>query len=158
MSTKGEDDSLNFFGSNTTKVIRHSDIPILVVPFEIEFRTILKVVYATDYRNTDEDAIEKLVNIFDKMDVKLYSLHIHPTSKMPKITEIHSDYKDLNLEFDVINAEGVLSGIHHFIDEHRIQILTMNRQKRNLVKQLFSSSITEKMVADSFFPVLVINT
>ncbi|MFK7907106.1 MAG: universal stress protein [Chitinophagales bacterium] len=158
MSNKGGDDSLNFFGSNTTEVIRHSDTPILLVPFETEFRDLSKVVYATDYRDTDGEAIEQLINIFDQTDVKLYSLHIHPSSNAPKITEIHSSYKDLNLEFDVINAEDVLKGIHYFIDEHQIQVLTMNRKKKNLVTQLFSPSITEKMVADSFFPVLVINT
>ncbi len=158
MSNKGDDDSLDFFGSNTTEVIRHSDTPILLVPFEIEFRNISKVAYATDYRDTDANAIDRLINIFDQTGVKLYSLHVHPTSKTPKITEIHSTYNDLNLEFDVINAEDVLKGIHHFIDEHHIQILTMNRKKRNMVTQLFSPSITEKMVADSFFPVLVINT
>lgn len=158
MSNKGEDNSLDFFGSNTTKVLRHSATPVLLVPFEIEFKELYKVAYATDYRDTDGDAIEQLIDIFDQTDVKLYSLHIHPTSKLPKITEIHSNYDELNLEFDVVNAEDVLKGIHHFIDEHHIQVLTMNRKKRNTVSQLFSPSITEKMVADSFFPVLVINT
>lgn len=158
MSNKGDDDSLNFFGSNTTEVLRHSDTPILLIPFEMDFKAISKVAYATDYRDTDGDAIEKLIAIFDQTNVKFYSLHVNPTSKLPKITEIHSTYTDLNLEFDVINAENVLNGIHFFTDEHRIQIVAMNRKKRNMVKQLFAPSITEKMIADSFFPILVINT
>ena len=66
-----------FIGSNTEKVVRNSDIPVLVVKNELEVSKVKSMVYATDLMPKNRDSFLEAVNFAKKMNAGLIGIGTH---------------------------------------------------------------------------------
>ena len=77
MGTKGASGIKEVFvGSNTAKVIEKSQHPVIAVPDSAVFHGIKKITYATDYYESDIDAIKTLSEIAEPFKAVINILHI----------------------------------------------------------------------------------
>ncbi len=68
MGSKGHSDHDGVFtGSNTEKVVRHSDIPVLVVKEELDHTDFKNVVLATDFEEDNVAASKNAVNLLQSL-------------------------------------------------------------------------------------------
>ncbi|GAB1857109.1 universal stress protein [Flavobacteriaceae bacterium MHTCC 0001] len=66
-----------FVGSNTERVVRHADIPVLVVKTALSNIHFDVVAFATDFSEEGIAAYLKAKQLFDKMKVKMYIVHVN---------------------------------------------------------------------------------
>ncbi|GAA3654631.1 universal stress protein [Flavivirga jejuensis] len=90
MGSHGASGAKEFFiGSNTERVVRNAEIPVLVVKNNVSQVNFEVVAYACDFSEESIKAYLKAVKIFDKMDSKLYLVYVNlPNDKFKNSLEI----------------------------------------------------------------------
>lgn len=77
MGTKGSHNVLNeLFGTNTSKLIQRSNVPVIAVPENYTSREIKKITYATAFYSTDIKAIKRIVEIARLYRAQVNILHV----------------------------------------------------------------------------------
>ena len=165
---KGEKGSA-IFGSVTKRVIENAKVPVLSIPEKSVYMGIKymnKVLYATDFDDSDYKAIRKLMTLVRPFGIKIYFVHIASDATNPldnvKMEELKehfiTEYSDYNVVCDIIEHSDVLQGIEDYIDEKDIDLLALTTHKRRLFERLFNPSITNKMLFHTNIPLLVFHS
>ena len=71
-----------FVGSNTERVVRHSDVPVLVVKHHPILTDFDSVVFACDFSDEIINAYKKASEMFKNLGIKMYLLHVNLPNEM----------------------------------------------------------------------------
>ncbi len=163
MGTKGADDFWQFyFGSHTYHVVRSISCPVLMVPQGCRFEQLNKIVYATDYRDKDVLAINKLLEFAFGFEPELTLLHIN-TERDIISTEEFTLFKDrfeekldkFKINFEQITAKKVSTGIDLYMKQNDSDALVLLTKQYDLIDQIFHHSITKELSYYASYPVLI---
>ena len=153
-----------FVGSNTEKVVRHSDIPVLVVKKEFEKFVVKNAVFASDFSLENLTAFKKAMKLFKSLDAKVSLLYVNlPGQNYRNSKEMESRIKDflfnadsLNKLDDVIyyNDYTVEDGIFNYSNNNNIDAIALPTHGRRGLAHFFSGSISEDLVNHSKIPVI----
>lgn len=164
MGTKGATGLAEaLWGSITANVIKRVDVPILAVPEEASYQPIQKLVYATDFDEEDEDAIDELQRFCKHFDATLTCLHIsqdggHKVGDQKRMKELETSYwftPAKNLNFELIDHSNVEKGLENYLKTTQADILAVMPHHRSFIDNLFHKSITRKLALHSKIPLLV---
>ncbi len=170
MGTKGEDKKENsILGSITEIIIRKLNYPVLVVPENYKFiglENLQKIVYITDFDESDFLSIKKLMGFTNLMGMNIYCLHIG--NKPDKWERIKMDglkdyflksYNESKVEFDILTSEmNVLDAINSYVKEKEINLISITSKKRNVFDKIFKSSLTKNLFYHSNTPHLIFHS
>jgi len=165
---KGEGES-KIIGSVTKKIIGKATIPVFAIPHRsvyLGINFVNKVLYATDFDDSDFKALRKLINLIRPFGLKIYCTHIatdakntFDNAKMDTLEEhFRKEYGDVNMVCDLIENEDVLEGLEDFIDEKDIDIIAFTTHKRGIFERFFNPSLTKKMLFHTNIPLLVFHS
>jgi len=150
-------------GSNTQKLIRLSNCPVLVVKNNIIKFDLKKVVFATDFSSQSYHAFMKMSELFEIYKSKVFLLKVvtkddfEITSDIRKKAKRFADDLGLkNFSTEFINHHSVYEGILEYSQEVKPDIIAMSTEGRSLLYQVFNESIAEKVVNESDLPVLCV--
>lgn len=154
-----------FVGSNTEKVVRNSDIPVLVIkdkPILTNFDTGF---FATDFSDEEVDAYLRAKKMFKKFGTKMNLLHVNtPTRSFKSTGEIEKSAVDF-----LTKAEGnieslssvkytadytVEQGVLNYANVSGADIISMATHGRKGLNHLFEGSISEDVANTSALPVI----
>ena len=68
-----------------------------------------------------------------------------------------NQYPNLEIKYDVVINDDLLENLDKYIDESKIDVITIISYKRNIFARLFNPSIAKKVIFHSDTPLLVIN-
>ncbi len=153
-----------FTGSNTEKVVRYSDTPVLVVkskPKSVDFDTI---VLATDFYEESITAVKNGLEVLNALSKKVTLLHIN----LPNLSFLSTDEIDervasflklANLENESINIayiadHNVEDGVLNYAKRANADAIAMITHGRKGLSHLFSGSISEDIVNHAQLPVV----
>ena len=155
-----------FVGSNTEKVVRTSEIPVLVIKNKVKEFKMDTVVFASNF---DKEAImvfRKAKKLFDVFGAKMKLVFINTpgdgfrsTKEMnEKILQFLLEAK-LNQEFSVsdiatFNAYTVEDGVYGYSKSTNADAIAMPTHGRRGLAHFFSGSISEDLVNHSRLPVV----
>jgi len=153
-----------FVGSNTEKVVRNSDIPVLVVKKEAENINFGNAVFASDFSLENTTAFKKAMKFFKSLNSKVTLLYINlPGQNYRSSKEMESRVKDFlfnagamdQLE-DVVyyNDYTVEDGIFNYSNNNDIGLISLPTHGRRGLAHFFSGSISEDLVNHSTIPVI----
>lgn len=145
-----------FIGSNTEKVIRTSDIPVLAIKgnnSEISFN---KVVFANDFSEESAKGFEKIINFLKLNGANPHFLMINTPNNF-KPTHIaeqmaHDFLKQYNLdayEFSIYNDLDIEKGILNFAERVNADLIAMGTHGRKGFARLLNGSISEDLMNHS---------
>jgi len=77
-----------FIGSNTEKVVRHSDIPVLVLKNKLETTAFKNVLYATDFSEESINVFRKAVEKLESMGAKVHLVYVNTPGSFLNSTEM----------------------------------------------------------------------
>ena len=150
-----------FIGSNTEKVVRFSEIPVLVIKNEIsEFNT-ERFVFASDFSDEIKKPFAKMLEFS-----KLFGSHLHlvmintPNSfKSTGVAEsIMNDFIDefqlSNYSTHIYNDVNVEKGIINFANSVQADLIGLCTHGRTGFSHFFNGSISEDLVNHTIRPVL----
>ncbi|CAL65143.1 universal stress protein [Christiangramia forsetii] len=150
-----------FIGSNTEKVVRHSEIPVLVIKNEIPDFKIKNFVFATDANHHHKHILEKAMKFAKMIDAKLHLLFVNtPNDFMTseeanqRINEFAGDSNSKNFEIHIYNDISVEKGILSFAQKLDTGLLGIGTHGRKGIAHFFNGSISEDLVNHANRPVV----
>lgn len=152
-------------GSNTEKVVRHSDIPVLVVKHNPILTDFDNVVFACDF---SEDAVRPYINatkMFDTINAKLHLLYVNvpdagfrSSAEMEKRVAEFLKRSDGNLDnmknVTYVNDYSIEEGILNFSNVLGADLIAIATHGRTGLAHFFEGSISEDVANHSTLPVM----
>lgn len=150
-----------FIGSNAEKVVRNSNVPVLVIKNEHEAFKIDNFVFASDFKKDNKETYVQAAELAEALGAKLHLLLVITASNFITTTEARKQISDFidenrfeNYTTNIYNDETVEKGILNFsrgIDADLIGISTHGRQG---IAHFFNGSISEDLVNHANRPVI----
>ncbi|MGV3459969.1 MAG: universal stress protein [Flavobacterium sp.] len=151
-----------FIGSNTEKVVRTSDIPVLVIKREEQAFNPDKLVFASDFSDEIKKPFAKVVDFANSFNAKLHLVYIntpndfrstHAAEKM--IHNFAAGFQFTNgYTAHIYNDVNVEKGILHFANSINADLIGMCTHGRKGLAHFFNGSISEDLVNHAVRPVV----
>lgn len=152
-------------GSNAEKVVRHANIPVLIVkqnPILVEFNT---AIFASDFSDEAVEAYIKAKAVFEKLDATMNLIYVNtPDTSFKSSIEIDrlvSSFlkkADGNLEslsdVHVVSDYSVEQGILNFANNIGADLIAVATHGRKGLAHFFEGSISEDIANHSTLPVM----
>jgi len=150
-----------FIGSNTEKVVRHSDIPVLVIKKEEPNFKASSFVFASDYSEETKKSFEKVIAFADKFDSHIHLVNINTPNNFKSTAVSQKIMDDFTAEFKInkfsthiYNDINVEKGILHFAKNIGADVIGMCTHGRKGISHFFNGSISEDLVNHAKRPVI----
>lgn len=150
-----------FIGSNTEKVVRSSDIPVIIIKSEMEDFNIEKFVFASDFSNEIKKPFQKLVEFANLFEAKLDLVMINtPNSFKTNDVAEHimqhfiSGFPVKNYSLHIYNDANIEKGIINYSNKVNADLIGIATHGRTGLAHFFNGSVSEDIVNHAFKPVI----
>lgn len=153
-------------GSNTEKVVRHSEVPVLVVKNEMKSIAINNIVFASNFEIENLDAYKKAKRFADSFDAKMLMLYVNlPGNQFSSTPEIHEQMRvflnkvemPLNKDHvEIFNDYTIQEGVINGSEKLKADLIIIPTHGRKGISHFFNGSIGEDVVNHSDLPVLTL--
>lgn len=154
-----------FIGSNAEKVVRHAEIPVLIVkhnPILVEFDTII---FASDFSEDSVESYIKAKSIFNKLDAKVQLVYVNtPNSDfkssmeidqlISKFLKIAEGNLDMIKDVAVVSDYSIEQGILNYANRAGADLIAVATHGRKGLAHFFEGSISEDVTNHSTLPVM----
>jgi nucleotide-binding universal stress UspA family protein len=155
-----------FVGSNTEKVVRTSDIPVLVVKSETKSFEPKTIVFASDFNTENLDAFKTIKKFADSFKATLKMVYVNtPNANFKNTLEIREQMRQFlnktsisNHSADIIifNDYSVPDGILNAAEMLSADMIAIPTHGRKGVNKLLAGSVGEELANTSQIPVLTV--
>ncbi|KAA3622598.1 MAG: universal stress protein [Flavobacterium sp.] len=150
-----------FIGSNTEKVVRTSEIPVLVIKNDHANLEIRDFVFATDFSQECRKPFMDAQKFAKAIGAHMHLLLINTPSGFKTTAEARETMEAFvrgtaaeNYTLSIYNDISVEKGILNFAKEIRAQLIGMSTHGRKGLSHFFNGSISEDMVNHANMPVI----
>ncbi|MBC2846147.1 universal stress protein [Winogradskyella flava] len=165
MGSRGHSDHDGIFtGSNTEKVVRYSETPVLVVKSKPESVNFKNVVLGCDFSEESIDAVKKAIEALKELSENTTLLHVNlpnlgfmSTDEIDeKITDFFklADLQDKASSIAYISDHTVEDGVLNYARRNRADAVAIITHGRTGLSHFFGGSISEDLVNHSRLPVV----
>lgn len=150
-----------FIGSNTEKVVRTSDIPVLVIKnYHKKFR-VKNFIYASDFSNENKKPFKMAIEFAKLNNAALHLLMINTPNKFLTTDEADSKMQEFmkgsrfkNYTINIYNDYTIEKGILNFAHHIDAGLIGMSTHGRKGIAHFFNGSISEDLVNHAKRPVI----
>lgn len=150
-------------GNTTTKAIRKSDVPILIVPEGTAFRALKNIVLAIDFNEmTGKSSVEPLIGIIKEFGASLKVLHIEKrgsdinASELPEKLQLGVVLSPVDYTYYKVEYDDIEQGILAFVESHPTDLLVMIAHHHTIMERLFRPIHTGMISFELNIPLLVL--
>lgn len=150
-----------FIGSNAEKVVRSSDIPVLVIKNQHNSFNIRNFVFASDFKNDNKETYKQAVKFAQLFDSRIHLLLVNTANNFITTYDSRTRINDFiagqtfeNYTINVHNDKSVEQGILNFSEEIDADLIGISTHGRQGIAHFFNSSISEDLVNHADRPVI----
>ena len=150
-----------FIGSNTEKVVRNSEAPVLVIKREEEKFSASKFVFASDFSDEAKKPFEKAFAFAQGFGAHLHLVNINTPNNFKSTKVAQQTMNDFlagtdttNITSHIYNDVNVEKGILHFAKSIDADLIGMSTHGRKGLSHFFNGSISEDLVNHAKRPVI----
>lgn len=150
-----------FIGSNTERVVRSSDVPVLVIKGDIEKFKIERFVFASDYREESIPALKKALEISKLFKSQMYLVYINtPGDEFLSTEDTYTriskflNIAKVGLEVEIYNDYNVEKGVLNYSETVAADLIGIATHGRRGLSHFFMGSIGEDIANHSNIPVI----
>jgi K+-sensing histidine kinase KdpD len=150
-----------FVGSNAEKVVRMSDIPVLVIKNEHDDFSIDDFVFASDFKNDSKETYRQATEFAMAFGAKIHLLMVNTAGNFTttkraneRINAFIEDYSFKNYSVNIYNDDSVEKGILNFSKDIDADLIGISTHGRQGIAHFFNGSISEDLVNHAKRPVI----
>jgi nucleotide-binding universal stress UspA family protein len=151
------------FGSHTHILLDKINCPILLVPLNVKFKGLDKIIYASDQSFNDSKVVDYLLNLAKPFRASVWVNHISKNnevsfgkdSMMDEILENKHQKIDSPIYFNNIKGENVKKGLINMIENDEVDIVAFVHKQYDLFAQIFHNSISKQIADKAEVPLLI---
>jgi nucleotide-binding universal stress UspA family protein len=148
-------------GSNTEKVVRTSEVPVLVIKKEHDTFDINNFVFASDFNDESKTPYKKATEFAKLFKAKIHLLLVNtPNNFMTtleaqeRMINFSKDVDFKNFTINIYNDETIESGIMTYAKSINADLIGMSTHGRQGISHFFNGSISEDLVNHAKRPVI----
>ena len=152
-------------GSNTEKVVRTAHCPVVTVKTATDPATIKKIVFASDFREDQDELANQLIALQKLFDADLYLVIINTPGSFEttresavRIKRFVNKYAIVGAVAEIYNSYSEEAGIVEFAGDIDADMIAMATHGRTGLAHLFTGSIAEDVVNHAKRPVWTFKT
>ncbi len=156
-----------FLGSNTEKVIRFSDVPVLIIKNELDNFEFSDIVYATDLSKESVGAYIRMKSIVEDFGGKMHIVHVNtPYDNFRTSAEMESEAKDFFetaegnsnkvKEVAYVCDRTVEKGIISHANSVGADLIAVSTHARKGLSHVFRGSLSEDIANHAALPILTV--
>ncbi len=150
-----------FVGSNTDKVVRRSSVPVIALRTETPVNSIRRMVFASDFRETDDIPFAPFKKMADVLEADVQLLRVVSPDDFAfsgeMIPMMHYFAEQQGLEkysCHVHTAHSVQGGILEFARMHGAGMISTVTHGRRGLSLLLNGSVTNDVTSNTHLPVM----
>ncbi len=150
-----------FIGSNTEKVVRRSDIPVLVVKTGTDEFKIDNMIFASDFKDESKKSFQNVLDFAKIFNAKIHFLYVNTihnfnTTKAieEKMNNFIDDFEIKGYTKKIYNDISVEKGILSYGRDIDADLIALNTHGRSGLSQLFNGSIGRELANHALRPVI----
>ncbi len=166
MGTRGKSRLKEIFVGSTTKaMVKQSPAPVLAIPENAIFKGIEKVLYASDLKKIDLEALDQLVEMVKpyKPDIRIIHVSTDEEEKgsekmewFKKLVKDHISYKKVS--FELLLSDKIFERLNNYMKLYDFDMMVMLEKERyGIVEKLFHEDLVSKMKLHNSIPLLSYN-
>tara|TARA_R110002049_G_scaffold46851_2_gene135889 strand:+ start:744 stop:1568 length:825 start_codon:yes stop_codon:yes gene_type:complete len=148
-------------GSNTEKVVRTSEIPVLVIKNEHKSFKVKDFVFASDFKDESKTPYKKAIKFAEFLGAKIHLLMVNTPTKFITSEKANSRMEKFASTFDfnkyklhIYNDISVEKGIMNFSQAIKADLIGMSTHGRQGISHFFNGSVSEDLVNHAKRPVI----
>lgn len=163
MGSHGTDGLMEIFvGSNTEKVVRNAEVPVLVIKHEIKDFAPKSMVFACDLKEENINAYQRAKYIAEQFGVELHIVYINtPGDNFLSTEDINTKIDKFSsavgakfIDVKIYNDYTVELGVINYAELENIDLIGMPTHGRKGLAHFFMGSIGEDIANHSKIPVV----
>lgn len=153
-------------GSVAAKIMKESDIPVLLIPEKYQLAPIKNIVFATNFETADRTAFPFVFEIANRYDALVTFVNLlDPYAKDKKLLEkniesygymLQRQFNDSKMQFQQLKTSTIENTMENLHEEIPYDLLVMTRRKLGFTDRIFQKSFTKKMAYVTKYPLLII--
>ncbi|MBD0824815.1 universal stress protein [Aestuariibaculum marinum] len=150
-----------FIGSNTEKVVRTSEVPVLVIKNEHNNFSVENMVYASDFETDSQSAFESAVGFAKLFKSKLHLVMVNTPNFFITTDEAKAKIENFTKDFNIkdyttviYNDASVESGILNYAKSVSADLVSISTHGRKGLSHFFNGSISEDLVNHANRPIM----
>ena len=149
-------------GSNIKRVVKKSNIPVLVVKNDPQDFNLKELVFTSNFNEEDRKSFEVLLDFSRKFKSKIHVLNVNTMNRFKstkkakqKMEAFLSTYKNIEHSINVYDDDSVESGILNFSKEVNADLIALSTHERSGFFRLFNNkSVSKSLSKNSLKPVI----
>lgn len=159
-----------FVGSNTEKVVRGSEVPVLVIKKRMPHFRHHRIVYAMDFKTDNLKAYTQAMALFAQWKSEVHLVHVNQpniqflsTSQLKELSgaffkKAHDGPFPENTRVAYVADYTVEHGLYAYAEEHKADLIAVPTHGRSGLAHFFRGSVGEDIANHSPIPVLTFHT
>src|SRR5690606_2279538 len=150
-----------FIGSNAEKVVRTSNIPVLVIKNEHENFKVNDFVFASDFKKDNKETYKQATDFAKAFGAKIHLLMVNTANNFTttaesnkRIAEFIKDYDLQDYTMNIYNDASVEQGILNFSRSINADLIGISTHGRQGIAHFCNGSISEDIVNHAKRPVI----
>lgn len=147
-------------GSNTEKVVRHAQCPVISVPCSIDISGVKRILIPLDIREIKSSFFKQVASLQKQFDATLEFLWVKTPHNIENEEKVNIEFSQLieqygisNFEFTVVRNVFPSDGILWHADDTNADMIAMQTHARRGIAHWLSGSLTEDTVNHINIPV-----
>lgn len=148
-------------GSNTEKVVRTSETPVLVIKNEHTKFRVKDFVFASDFKEENKSTYKKALKFANTLDAKIHLLMVNTPNKFitsadakKRMQDFVSSFNFSNFTLNIYNDMSIEKGIMNFSQSIKADLIGMSTHGRQGISHFFNGSVSEDLVNHAKRPVI----
>lgn len=150
-----------FVGSNAEKVVRTSEIPVLVIKNRHNDFNVADFVFASDFKKDNKRTYEQATSFASKIGAKIHLLMVNTPNDFvttydakARIDEFISSQNFNNYTINIHNDKTVEQGVLNFSKDLDADLIGISTHGRQGISHFFNGSIADDLVNHAKRPVI----
>jgi nucleotide-binding universal stress UspA family protein len=161
-ASRNENSALRMiFESNTDKIIRKADYPLIVLQSESKVGDIQHILVAIDIQQDNKDGLKNIAAFAKAVNARMQLLYVLTDDSqasdqaIKKLRALAIENMFENFDINVVNNNSLEDGIRSFARKHNPDMIAVLSQGKGTIHQLIFGSSSEDIIKESDKPVFV---
>lgn len=151
-------------GTNASEISSRCNCPVLVIPEDVSFNSPRRILFLTDYSDSDFQSIYLTTQYFKRFRPEIVIAHVEIDSKQEEerfdrfaeqvITSMPYD----RFKFELLSSGNVEDAVERFLATHECDVVVVSMRRRNFFDRLTGHSTSKRMLRHAKLPMLVFHT
>ncbi len=148
-------------GTNTYRIIKDVNIPVLAVPEHSKFSNVKNLGLACDYKFMNEATLDSLTLIARLFGSEVHIFHVSPepnisSEEAEQAKKFERYFKNIRHKYNLVVNEDVEKGVEEYINENNIDLLALVPRKHNLFDRIFGGGESKSIIFHAQIPNLAL--